>query len=86
MAEHLHNLHFSEDLLEVFFIQLSLINDLDGNLAEAGKTDREGTEGLPVQKQNAIATNPKLDLSQPGQMGGGRYQAALHQESGRWPA
>lgn len=35
VAEQLHNLNFSEDLLEVLFIQLRLINDLYGNLKAA---------------------------------------------------
>lgn len=32
VAQHLHNLHFPENLLQVLFIQLRLINDLDSNL------------------------------------------------------
>lgn len=39
VAKHLHDLNFSKYLLQVLFIQLSLINDLDGNLAE-GKQKR----------------------------------------------
>lgn len=32
VAKHLHNLNFPENLLQVFFIQLGLIYDLDSNL------------------------------------------------------
>lgn len=32
VAKHLHNLNFSEYLLQVFFIQLALVYDLDSNL------------------------------------------------------
>lgn len=41
MAKHLHDLDFPEDLLEVLFIQLSLINDLYGNLEEGSKRSHE---------------------------------------------
>lgn len=34
VAKHLHDLNFSKYLLQVLFIQLSLINDLYCNLAE----------------------------------------------------
>lgn len=39
VAKHLHDLDFSKYLLQVLFIQLSLINDLYRNLAE-GKQKR----------------------------------------------
>lgn len=39
VAKHLHDLNFSKYLLQVLFIQLSLINDLYRNLAE-GKQEK----------------------------------------------
>lgn len=32
VAKHLHNLNFPKNLLQVFFVQLGFIYDLDGNL------------------------------------------------------
>lgn len=37
VAKHLHDLNFSEDLLQVLFIQLRLINYLYSNLGEGEK-------------------------------------------------
>lgn len=40
VAKHLHDLNLSEDLLQILFIQLRLINYLDSDLAERKKKTR----------------------------------------------